>query len=357
MSIGGHKGVEGGFFQADACPAGLSLSLCHRLWPNAHVDTKPREKRRWPKVAMASGWLLILVAAALAFLWFYLLTPLRHRSDHHWMAEHSALGRWNEEQRMYLRTGASPDLMFRPDKIQFYGNKAWFEWLLKRVNSDASDFRVCGCTFSCLAYMSNHDFDLESGWNHWYAANKDKTQEQWLQAGFVVHNVKVTLPPSPSDAEALLSLLGKIFEGPPRPGYRLRNDYVAPSYTRYNAFRWLRDMGFSPVAYLIDHEAAKLRPEIISGIRQYEVLERRFPASDGVGILAFGPQPQNPLDDVPPRTTLTTAVAFTLYGLMAGFGVGGILLVRRGFRTLRLKSTPASRTSHPPGTADGPTDR
>lgn len=309
------------------------------------MDTKPGEKRRWPKVSMVSGSLLILGAAALAFPWFYFLTPLRHQADRQWMAEHSALGRWNEEQRMYQRTGTSPDLMFRPDKIPFYGNKASFEWLLKRVNSGASDFRVCGCTFSCLSYMANHDFDSENGWNQWYAASKDKTQEEWLQAGFAVSNVKVTLPPSPADTEALLSLLGRLFVGPPRPGHRLRNDYVAPSYVRYNAFRWLRDMGFSPVAYLIDHGTAKLQPEIVTGVREYEALERRFPASDSVGILAFGTPLHNPLDAVPPRVNLITAAPLIVYGLMAVFGVGGVLLIRRGLRARQTATKSSARAT------------
>lgn len=330
---------------------GLSLSITLQTWPNSRMDTPPEEKNRRPKITIVAGSLLLLLAASLAAGWFYFLAPIRHRANRNWMERHSELGRWKEEQEMYRRTGSSPDLMFRPDKIGLYGDKTWFKWLLDHVNEGSSSFRVCGCTYSCLTDISNHSFNSDKQWNDWYEAHKHKSHEQWLQDGFAKRGVTIALPPSPADTELLLSLLGKLSDDPKRTNYKLERDFDAPGYVRYNAFRWLRDMGFDPVTYLMSHATTKLRPELIEGIKQYRKLELRFPQSNSTGLLAFADGVKSDWDNFSPRAT-QERFGYIAILLMAGFSVGGLFLIRRGIRTLHLKSTPASLTSHPPDTAD-----
>ena len=319
------------------------------------MNTPPRTKCRRPWLRIAVGSTLLLAAVALAVGWFYVLVPLRHRTDPNWMASHSELGRWNEEQKMYRRLGTSPDLVFRPDKIHFYGGKEWFKWLLDHVNGGSSSFRVCGCTYSCLCYISNHGFDSDEEWNRWYAANKDKTHEEWLQAGFAKRGIAVTLPPSSAKTEALLSLLGRLSSDPKRTNFKLERAFEAPGYVRYNAFRWLRDMGFEPVDYLLDHEVAKLPPELIHGIREYQKLEHRFPKANAVGLLSFS-QRDSADGDHFPHSAVRDGFGYGTYALIVAFGIGGFCLIRQGLRIMRLKSVPASRATRPPGTADDPPD-
>lgn len=318
------------------------------------MDSLPKRKRRWPKLCIVLGSLLAVLCLILTAGWFYYLAPMRHLVSPEWMAAHSEQDRWHEEELLYWRTNKSPDLMFRPDKILFYGDKEWFKWLLDRVNGGKPSFRVCGCTFSCLATISNHYFDSVEGWNQWYAANKDKTQEEWLQDGFAQQGVKIALPPSPSDTDALLALLGKRSDDPKKTNFRLERAYAAPSNIRYNAYRWLRDMGFDPVSHLIARHDTKLVPEIFEGIREYRKLELKMPASNRLGILAFGMDSSDSLGEygwsAPPITR--KSIGLMAYGFMLITGLSGFLLVRHGIRVLRFRSASASPTHEPPNATE-----
>ena len=57
---------------------------------------------------------------------------------------------------------------------------------------------------------------------------------------------------------------------------------------KFNAFRWLRDSGFNPVAFAISNATESTQTEITAGLLEYFRRERIFPKRDHVGELTFG---------------------------------------------------------------------
>ncbi len=306
---------------------------------------------RRPKLAITFGVLLLSGAGVLAWFWFYTLAPMRRVLDLDWRAMHSKEAQWAEEQKSYRRFTRSPDLWYGADDIYRFGDETWFKWLLDRVLSGDSSFRVCGCTMECLAVMSNHDFDADADWANWYEANKEKTQEEWIQDGFATQGMTISLPPSDDETESLLMILGKRSKDPKNVNSAGEPRLDAPGFMRYNAYRWLRDMGFDPVAYLLKSDVASLPKELKEGVTQYREYEKGDVPNSGLGRLSFAPAPES--DWRPSISVMVhkTGIQASLLVIVLVAGVTGLGLTRRGIRTLRLKSAPASAASHPPDTA------
>jgi hypothetical protein len=111
-----------------------------------------------PFLRRLSGGVLLIAGLVVAYFWFYKLAPMRHLADSNWLETHTEKARWLEEQKDYERMGSSPDLEFRGDRIGYYGDKKWFLWLEHKATTD-ENFRVCGCTETALALMSNQHVD------------------------------------------------------------------------------------------------------------------------------------------------------------------------------------------------------
>jgi hypothetical protein len=257
------------------------------------ITTLPK-KMKWFRqhgrnLGKLAGLLLILAGSLVAYGWFYKLAPMRHLADPRWRDSHSEKARWLEEQTDYQRMGSSPDLEFRGDRIGYYGNKNWFLWLEGKATTD-KNFRVCGCTETALAFMSNQHVN---SWGEWTKTNKGRTQEEWIRDGFSQYGVSVRLPPNPSDAEPLLKLIGRkgwnfLMGGP----QGTNAPEAVPSYIQYNAFRWLRDSGFNPTTFAISNATLVATQDLTVALIKYSRWHGEFPGRDDLGVLAFGNKPE-----------------------------------------------------------------
>jgi hypothetical protein len=230
--------------------------------------------------------ILLIAGLVLAYFWFYMLAPMRHLADPNWIENHTENARWQEEQKDYERMGSSPDLEFRGDRIGYYGDKKWFLWLEDKATTDKS-FRVCGCTETALALMSNQHSE---SWEEWMRTNRGRTQEEWIRDGFAMFGISAHLPPDGSDVEPLLKLIGRpswnfLLGGPQGTNTPER----IPNYVQYNAFRWLRDSGFSPSTYACSNATLAASQVMTVALLKYANWHSSFEFAerDNLGVLAF----------------------------------------------------------------------
>jgi len=267
----------------------------------------------------ACGCLLIGAGFFVAYWWSYKLAPMRRLADPEWRAAHSARARWQEEQKKYTRLSASPDLCFAGDKIGYYGDKEWCQWLIDKMHGGGS-FRVCGCTETALMMMANRH---EQSWKEWADAHRDKTQEEWIQDGFAQRGIIVNLPPQPADTVPLLEVLGHrtwntLWGGP--QGTNAPEAF--PTYFQYNAFRWLRDSGFDQTTFAVSYAPALSSEVVRIGLMQYTKWNAAYPRHEGVGILAFGKKSDDTSLWTPPLVTLrfqATAWLLVTTPILVGF--------------------------------------
>ena len=104
--------------------------------------------------------------------------------------------------------------------------------------------------------------------------NKSKSQTEWIREGFKQHGVAVDFRPTTEQTDQLLELLSRS---------ETDEDNAVPAYVRYNAFRWLRDSGFQPVASVISQK--DLSAQRAAGMLEYEQFLKRWPIDCNVGIL------------------------------------------------------------------------
>ncbi|MCL1922134.1 MAG: hypothetical protein FWG50_13865 [Kiritimatiellaeota bacterium] len=290
-------------------------------------------KRRLPFILKALGVCLIGSAVFAGYLFYYRYVPMLHLANPKWCAAHSAKAHWEEEQKKYRRNPtASPDLCFLGDKIGYYGDKQWCLWLIEKMYGKKG-FRVCGCTETALMYMTNHEPAKDGElWEIWREVHAAETQEEWIQSGFAKRGVTVHLPPEPDDALPLLEVLGHptwgtLFGGP----QGTNAPESIPDYFQYNAFRWLRDSGFSPSAFSSSNAVAFTSDAVRAGLIEYTEWYSVFPRHNDVGVLAFGERPDRMYL---PAFADPSSWAFWVYLLLwvfpvAAFAAGVALLWRR----------------------------
>jgi hypothetical protein len=249
-----------------------------------------------------SGGILVLAALVLAYFWFYRLAPMRHLANSKWVETHTEKARWLEEQKDYNRRGSSPDLEFRGDRIGYYGDKKWFLWLVDKATTDKR-FRVCGCTETALALMCNQHAD---SWEEWMKENHNRTQEEWVREGFLKYGVTVHLPSDANDAEALLKLMAQktwnfLWGGP--QGTNAPD--AIPDYVQYNAYRWLRDLGFKSTTFARSNATLVASPEMTLALLKYASWQAAFPDAerDNLGVFAFAKRSENGVGFAPPAIT------------------------------------------------------
>jgi outer membrane protein assembly factor BamB len=132
-------------------------------------------------------------------------------------------------------------------------------------------------TLDALQSITNHDAGRNAeDWRHWYEQNKDKTQEQWIEDGFVEHGFPVSDPP---DDDAFVTAL-----------IQASNPKYQPRYLQVNALRILRTVPSGNVVRLakplsVSKESATRRAtiaalEIVDGTGRLEVLRDLAKDSD-----------------------------------------------------------------------------
>lgn len=274
--------------------------------------------------------MLVAAGLAAAYWWHYTLAPVRHLADPAWLAAHSEAARWEEEQKNYMRLGSAPDLLFRGDRIGFYGGKQWFLWLDERVRNPGNSGH-CGCTEYALALMANRHVD---SWAQWTDANRERSQEEWIRDGFLEYGVTAHLPPTSDDTLPLLRLLGRGSWSVLRGGPQGTNAPEAvPSYIHYNAYRWIRDSGFEPGEFMASNATVAAQSDITAGLLSYSQWRSAYPGHDGLGVLAFGKasEIQSDFDGRPLISRPWVVVGAD--SLIAACVIGGVFLIWRFTRT------------------------
>ena len=281
-------------------------------------------RRNLKYLRLPAGLLLLGGGIFVAYWWFYKLVPMRHLADPSWRAAHSEKACWEEEQEKYRRVSASPDLCWGGDLIGYYGDKQWFLWLVAKMQGD-DGFRVCGCTETALMFMSNHE---EESWTEFIKQHGQQSQEEWICDGFKQRGVNVHLPPQTEDTLPLLELLGSRSWNTLMGGPQGTNaPKSVPDYIHYNAFRWLRDSGFNPTAFVVSNSAAFTSEVVRVGVMRFTGWNAAFHSSAGVGLLAFNKQAGKTVRGNPPITEIwmqagawSLAVIPTVLGSFLLFG-------------------------------------
>ncbi|SKA86867.1 hypothetical protein SAMN02745166_01364 [Prosthecobacter debontii] len=242
------------------------------------------------------GLLLVIVSSlAIAFYWTGVVPWIRGQSPE--FATHlSPTGFWQSKQT-HLKWG--PWWHEDGTIVGAFGDKAWLERMMEWV-ADGTDLESCqsGHRDSSLAMITNHDPTEATSsdawrqhWIQWWQANRDKSQEEWIQAGFREQGFEISLPPTEADWPALLQILGATAGPSPIP-HRSAPDVLHPAHLRFNAYRWLRDSGFAPIQYLFDQPDLAFRPEIAAGVSGYANFEKgsREFFAPAPGRMAFAPE-------------------------------------------------------------------
>ena len=180
---------------------------------------------------------------------------------------------WKYIQNEILKHGWEHDDF---STVQLYGNKNWAAWIIEKAQQGK---KLEGCRAghkaAALEYITNQAPEKktkssEAAWLHWWAANKNKKQLEWIQDGFKKYNVKVSIPAKKNEFTGLLRLLGDF-----RPHNTKEHATLIPSYIKFNAFRWLHASGFDPIKYSLYHKKGTITKEIEKAIYLYTHLQNR----------------------------------------------------------------------------------
>ncbi len=63
---------------------------------------------------------------------------------------------------------------------------------------------------------------------------------------------------------------------------------AVPSYVQFNAYRWLRDSGFSPSKFAASNATVAAESEVSGGLVKFSQWFAVYPGRDGLGVLSFG---------------------------------------------------------------------
>jgi hypothetical protein len=275
-------------------------------------------KSRWIVVARATAALMILASAVVAWFWFNRIAPFRHAIDPEWLRSHSPEAQWRE-----IRSGIQRFRWMHDDgrAAGYCGDASFMAWAMKHTRPD-EEIADCTAGHRVIGFsrISNQDVgDDAKAWLAWWEENKAKSQAEWIRDGFRAYGVTVGIPPSDADAIPLLRLLGNT---------STNESERLPDFIKYNAFRWLRDSDFNPVAFAISNRNESADDPVKTGLLEYLRRERHWPKKDYVGTIRFG-------DDVDPYADYTLPVMLeprfkaTVYLLIFGLPLvgGGILLL------------------------------
>jgi len=264
-----------------------------------------------------------------------MIGPLRHAIDPDWLRRHSTDAYWSEIKISIHRLGWSHDDGW---PAGFYGDAEFMNSVMSHTHAD-DDISSCmaGHRDNAFRMISNHDLGEDAAaWLRWWSENKSKSQVEWIRDGFAVHGVIVNIPPEPSDAEPLLRLLGNTSTN--------ESDQIH-DFLKYNAFRWLRDSDFNPVAFAISNVTDSTEPTVKAGLLEYLERERAYPKRDRVGVLVSAEEvdPFSDYDLLPPMADprFKAAACALLIGLPAlGLLLLGLSFVKRKHRNVEQTPPP-----------------
>lgn len=205
----------------------------------------------------------------------------------------SEAGKWEIKEKALLAGGWTHDDGFHLGR---WGGKEWVQRLVREMEAGKV---MQGCENShkdgSLVMITNHlppetmTVPYEQWWLDWWRQHGSESREQWVQSGFVQAGFPIHLPVEAElDWPVLLRLLGAA-EGPlERNG---KPDPLHASHLRHNAWRWLRDSGFEPTRYLLEHPEAGENAEIRSGLLEYEQISRPLLVQPFPGAFALEEKP------------------------------------------------------------------
>ena len=209
------------------------------------LDTKTSDSQHHlmnqkTKVLRLTGTGLLLAAGLLSFAWFYWLAPVKHLYSHVWIHKHSTTRWWEEAQKTVDRIGVSHDVGI---EIGRWGGKEWVVWIMKHIKP-GQDIDSCQASHlaSALADMTNQQLGYTADpWLAWWNTNQYKSQVEWIREGFAQKGVTLQHPLTTNNILTLLKL-SRLATNSPLVTNTPRH---LQSSLRFNAFRWLRDSGFS----------------------------------------------------------------------------------------------------------------
>lgn len=292
---------------------------------------------------------MIAVGGALVALgWWLVMVPMLEVSGTNWNKDRSPHAFWKLKQRCLKLGWWQHDDGFVVGRL---GGKEWMEPLIKAVGRGEGLSCSGGHRGSALSFITNRALpagaDPKVDWPKWWAANKDRSQEDWILDGFREAGIDVSKPAAKEQFPRLLSVLGETC--PPADEWEKTHPRMArPDYLRYNAFRWLRDSGFDPVRFLLESDPSKLDVAPKNGLAEYQrelcwlevgpVARLAFAVEDGDDPFVFL------RDKLPaglqPRMHLIMTGAAMIF-LLAGLAV--IWLTKR-FMAARPSSAPAGES-------------
>ena len=269
------------------------------------------------------GWCLLLIAGALALLWFYWLAPMRHLNDSDWIKAHSMRQVWIETQRQIHRTGVDHNGSL---EIGRFGDKTWAEWLIQKIKAikDAKHGMIsCGRwpyhLDTALWDITNQRMTNADNWLFWWEQNKDKNQADWIREGFAQNGIVLQQPLTTNNIIALLKLVNVV---PPHAGST--NQFLLSM--RYNALRWLRDSdsGFTAANFNLKNIPDEEKEQITLALIQYaQWLGENW---NSPGKLPIGGSQDYSLD-LEPNFATYKYVCLAVYLLLSLLAAGGIGLI------------------------------
>lgn len=276
------------------------------------------------------GAFFLLVSCALAFVWFYWLAPVKRINSQAWWEQHSKQAYWKEEQKSIFRIGVTHDVGVA---LGLYGDKKWAAWIINHIKPGQPIF---GCANNhlaeALADITNHQLEPEAEtWLAWWKTNQNKTQVEWIREGFAIKGIVLQEPLTTNN---LIDLLKLSHVSTNSPIYSNSPSYFLPCL-RKNAFRWLRDSGFSPwqLFNIWDCDANNMpeadRKQITRALMDYAYWYGEH--WNDPSKLVF-PQRENKLKSVlDPHEPdfLTPKFRWTICFLIMAFGLAGIGMMRR----------------------------
>ncbi len=302
-------------------------------------------QRYSPSVTRGLGFLLILASVSCAALLKWVLIPFISAVAPEFDENRSMVGLWRDWKRGYELLNISGHYV--GDITAHFGDKTWVEPFIASVVSGDGISCAEGHRDAALAYLTNHrcpeGTDLASYWTEWWTQHQDETQEEWISQGFSQIGISVALPPNPKDWHALLQVVGQ-----KRPALSLQ-DWESPDAPKeadlqpdsicYNAFRWLRDSGFDPVAYVLDHSGSLSESER-KGLLAYRDWER-WSRGPMPGRLVFAPADDWGWGITKARMPgiLTARVQGSAFAVLVAAALLGTWMVKKGRKMQRHFST------------------
>jgi hypothetical protein len=315
-------------------------------------------QRFFPSITRGLGFLLILASVFSTALLKWVLIPFVSAIAPEFDENRSMVGLWRDWIRGYeLLNIGGHDV---GDITAHFGDKTWVEPFIASVKTGTGISCAGGHRDAALAYLTNHrcpeGTDLTSYWTEWWTQHQNETQEEWISQGFSQIGISVALPPNPKDWPALLRVVGQ-----KRPALSLQ-DWESPDAPKeadlqpdsicYNAFRWLRDSGFDPVTYVLDHSGSLSESER-KGLLAYRDWER-WSRGPMPGRLAFAPTDDWGWGITKSRRPgiLTAGVQGTTFAILAAVALLGAWMVKKGRAKQRHLSTPVDCSAQTTSPAD-----